>query len=97
MVIACLLLGYGIGNFTASDKETLTPKHTITRPIDKEVTSMEDFIDFLESGYSSIGNIDRKKTLGRYLRLIRYQDDMRKVTEEYGIPYDCFFGLAMVE
>ncbi|HKL44198.1 MAG TPA: hypothetical protein VJ892_02890 [Candidatus Absconditabacterales bacterium] len=76
-------------------KETQTNSINHKEKLKDKINSKEEFKDFLlEKG---LNEFDRSLPFGRYLRVLRYEDTIKKHAKTYGIPYENVFVLTMIE
>ena len=76
-------------------KETQTNSINHKEKLKDKINSKEEFKDFLLEKW--LNEFDRSLPFGRYLRVLRYEDTIKKHAKTYWIPYENVFVLTMIE
>ncbi len=95
ILLACMLLSYGIGNYTSSNQDTKKQENSEKNISDTEydmnktISSEKEFSEYLN--HANLDEMSLGNTLARYLRLFRYQEDIHKYADKYKVPYEYGF------
>ena len=78
------------------DADTIQQDSLKTAQLDSVThVKLVEFGHFLKK--QSLWKIDKSTTLWRYVRIMRYRDQIEAAAKEYDIPFEYFFALIMVE